>query len=50
VTTVTPTGTEVYVTNVGSNTVLVIDTSMNTVTKTISGFEFPESLGVFIKP
>ena len=47
---VTPTGTEVYVTNVGGNTVSVIDTNTNAVTKTISGFEDPESLGVFIKP
>jgi YVTN family beta-propeller protein len=46
----TPNGKAVYVTNSEDNTVSVIDTTNNKVTKTISGFDDPLAFGIFIKP
>lgn len=46
----TPNGEAVYVTNAEDNTLLVTDTTSNTETKTISGFDQPTAFGVFIKP
>src|SRR2546428_13748127 len=45
---VNPTGTQVYVTNAGDNTVSVIDATSNTVTATIN--VGPEPFGIAINP
>jgi len=45
---VNPTGTKVYVTNSGSNTVSIIDTATNTVTATVPAGNYP--FGVAVTP
>jgi YVTN family beta-propeller protein len=47
---ITPDGTKVYVANVGSNTVSVIDTNDNTVSATIPVGSAPVAFGDFIQP
>ena len=47
---VTPDGSKVYVANVDSNSVSVINTAKNTVTATITVGTNPVAFGVFIQP
>ena len=42
----TQTGTKVYVANLGSNTVSVIDTATNTVTDTVNVGSYPRGVAV----
>ena len=48
--TVTPDGRKVFVTNINSNNVSVIDTASNTVVDTIPVGRSPIVLGIFIQP